>query len=411
MTNAGTITGGNGGVTRYGIGGSGGTGVSLESGTLTNTGHIIGGTGGSGYYGGVGGGIGVQISGGGMLSTSGTIAGGSGADAVSFGYGGGTLALDPGAAFVGTVAASSAADLLELSSSKGNSTGTLTGGFGAQFTGFTNVAVEKGATWTLAGANALGSTSQIVDNGTLLVSGTLADAGEIGIATRATLGVTGAGSAEVGSVALNGGTLTGDATGAIAVGATAGAAGAITIDAGASVMGLGEIGGAAIVNNGSIVAENGTLTLATGLSGGASGTVNINSGAVLVADSSVSGNQITFGGPASLILVDPKAFTGTIGSFGSGDVIDEKKVNATTLTYAGGTLTLEHGSTVLDTLTFSGSYTVADFSLSSDGHGGTDINFASDATDRTESAAAGGVWHGHDASAPAFPLMLTTHFA
>jgi len=346
---------------------------------------------------------------GGALRNAGSITGGSGADAVSFGANGGTLALDPGAVFIGVVAASSSAALLELSSVKGATAGTLTDAFGTQFTGFTAVAVDKGASWTLAGANALGSTSTVADDGTLLVSGTLTDSGQIDVAQKAILTVAGAGSAQVQNVALNGGSLTGDATGSITVGATAGAIGAITLDAGASLTGFGKIGGAAIVNNGSIVAETGTLTLAAGLSGAASGTVHIDSGAVLVADSTVSGNVISFGGPASLILVDPKAFTGTIGSFGTGDAIDMRKLVANSLTYAGGTLTLEHGKTVLDRLSFSGSYTAADFSLSSDGHGGTDIRFASGST--APPSAFGRLWPTHDVAAPELHPMWAPHFA
>jgi hypothetical protein len=402
FTNAGTITAGNGGSTHYGNAGNGGTGVTIDTGTLTNTGRITGGNGGSGYSGSASSGVGVLIDGG-TLSTSGTIAGGSGADAVSFGSAGGTLAIAPDAVFVGKVEASSSADVLDLSSVKGSTAGTLTGALGTEFTGFTSVAVNKGTNWTLAGSNALGSTSTLIDNGTLQVSGAFADAGQISVVSL--LEVTGAGSALIHAVSLDGGTVTGDAAGSIAVGDTAGAAGAITIDAGASVTGFGRIGGAAVVNNGSIVAEGGTLTLATGLSG--AGTVQINSGAVLVVDSSVSGNAMVFGGPATLLLVDPKAFAGTIGSFGSGDVIDVGKLAASSLAYANGTLTLEHGKTVLDTLHFSGSFTAADFSFASDGKGGTDISFVSSPAAH---AAALGLSHADDASAAAVHPIFAPHF-
>jgi len=410
LTNSGTISGGIGGGSRYGGANYGGTGVTIDSGTVTNTGTIIGGAGGNTYYGQPGyGGYGVVINGGTLL-TSGTIAGGAGfqyQQAVVFGSAAGTLAVDPGAVIDGSVTAK-AIDTLELSSSTGSSVGTLTGGLGIKFNGFGHVDVDKGATWTFAGANYLYHNSSVVVDGTLLVGGTLADAGQVGVAAGATFGVTGAGSAQVKSLSLSGGAVTGDATGSIAVGATAGAAGAISIDAHASLTGFGTIGGADIVNHGSIVAEGGTLTLATGLTGAGSGIVQIDSGAALVVDSFVHRSQIAFGGPASLMLVDPKAFAGTIGSFGSGDVIDVEKLAANTLTYAGGTLTLEQGSTVLDTLTFSGSYTAADFGLASDGHGGTNISFAGEPTD---SAAAGGVWSAHDVGTPALALVLTPHSA
>jgi hypothetical protein len=409
LTNAGTITGGAAGGCRYGTAGNGGTGVTLDAGTVTNTGLITGGVGGDTYYGIPGnGGAGVALLGG-TLVTSGTIVGGVGLkaqQAVSFGTSKATLVIDPGAVFVGTVAAN-AKDTLVLGGTAGNTAGTLTGGLGTQFTGFANVMVQSGASWTLDSANVLGATSTVTDSGTLSVAGTLTDSGLVDVSKTGALNVHGAGVAEVQSVSLAGGAVTGDAKGAIAVGSTAGAAGAITIDAGASLTGFGTIGGAAIVNNGSIVAQGGTLTLATALTGAASGAVIINSGAVLVAEASVSGNQITFGGPAKLILAQPTQFSSTIGSFGSGDVIDAKNIDANGLAFSGGTLSLELNGTVLDMLSFSGNYTAADFGLTSDGNGGTDISFVSSST---TPASIGGVSPEHSASALDVPLTLP-HFA
>jgi hypothetical protein len=160
--------------------------------------------------------------------------------------------------------------------------------------------------------------------------------------------------------------------------------------------------GTAIVDDGAIVAQSGTLTLAAPISGTASGVLPIDGGAVLVADSSVSGVQLQFNGPANLILKDPTAVTSTISFFGTGDVIDVSGLNANTLTYSGGTLTLEHGSTVLDTLSIAGSYTAADFTLAPDGHGGTDISFAAGAS---EPASASDLWH-ETASGPQFLSWL-----
>ena len=59
------------------------------------------------------------------------------------------LIVDPGAAFVGNVAAyASATNIVELTS--GASTGTLSG-FGTQFTNFTSLVFDSGAQWTVAG--------------------------------------------------------------------------------------------------------------------------------------------------------------------------------------------------------------------------------------------------------------------
>ncbi len=408
LTNAGTITGGKGGGSRYGSGATGGTGVTIDTGTVTNTGNIIGGAGGGTYYGIPGyGGFGVVINGG-ELITSGTIAGGAGLHgqrAVYFGSAPGTLALDPGAVIEGSVTAG-AADTLELGSTAANTVGRLTGGLGIQFNGFGHVAVDQGATWKLAGTNTLGQDSSVAVNGTLLVGGTLADSGQIGVAAGAKFGVTGAGSAQVESLSLSGGTVTGEAKGSIAVGTTAGAAGAISIEAGASLTGFGTIGGAGIDNLGSIVAEGGTLTLATSLTSAGSGIVQIDSDAVLAVHAVSQLSQIAFAGPASLMLVAPKAFSGTIASFGSGDVVDAEKLAANKFTFEAGTLTLEHGSTVLDTLMFSGNLTAANFSIASDHHGGTDISFVSSSTAQ---AATGALLHANDVGALAQHPVTWNH--
>jgi hypothetical protein len=56
----------------------------------------------------------------------------------------------------------------------------------------------------------------------------------------------------------------------------------------------------------------------------------------------------------------------------TGDTVDLRAMQATTLTYMNGTLTLYDGSTAVDTLTFQGSYMVGDFALRADGQGGTE---------------------------------------
>ncbi len=77
-----------------------------------------------------------------------------------------------------------------------------------------------------------------------------------------------------------------------------------------------------------------------------------------------------------MLLRAPLAVTSTIAGFRTGDIIDLAKLDATALDFAGGTLTLSNGTTSLDELTFRGAYTAADFALSADGHGGTDVAFA-----------------------------------
>jgi hypothetical protein len=90
------------------------------------------------------------------------------------------------------------------------------------------------------------------------------------------------------------------------------------------------------------------------------------------------------GNTGTLILDDPVTFSGLIYGFtGTGtvsDAIDLKGItfdSGTTWKYTensagtGGTLTLYKGTTIIDTINFVGSYTTANFTVGSDGNGGT----------------------------------------
>jgi len=156
----GTITGGK-------------AGVNLTTGTVLNAGSI-GGTGtyatgvvmtSGGYVTNVAGAIisgshfGVNLSGGpGTIANAGTIAGVQAA--VSFGNDDvNRLIIYPTATFVGTVnggdaAGSPATSTLELASSSG--AGVLTG-LGSEYIDFTQIVVDTGATWSLAGSNTIGT--------------------------------------------------------------------------------------------------------------------------------------------------------------------------------------------------------------------------------------------------------------
>jgi hypothetical protein len=82
-------------------------------------------------------------------------------------------------------------------------------------------------------------------------------------------------------------------------------------------------------------------------------------------------------GNASLILADATEVTSVFYGFGTADVIDLQTIQAASLDYANHTLTVFDAShAILDTLTFAGSYTAADFALQGDGGTGTDILYA-----------------------------------
>jgi hypothetical protein len=86
------------------------------------------------------------------------------------------------------------------------------------------------------------------------------------------------------------------------------------------------------------------------------------------------GDAIKFGGQGGTVIAEQGAsIQGALCGWGTGDTVDLRDIQATTLTYMNGTLTLYDGSTAVDALTFQGSYTVSDFALLADGQGGTSV--------------------------------------
>ena len=147
--------GGNGGAGsgsgKGGDGGTGGDGVYLKAGgTVTNAGTISHGDGG------------VSGSGG---------ANGTGGDAVYFGKGASRLIIDPGAVFSGKVVFdSSFSNAIELAKGTG-AIGTIAGIGGATFTGFDALTVDSGATWDLSGTPTLASSIIVTNDGTISEAG------------------------------------------------------------------------------------------------------------------------------------------------------------------------------------------------------------------------------------------------
>jgi hypothetical protein len=241
LRNAGVITGGAGGYQSGAIGGSGGAGLLVASGTVLNAGTITGGAGFSSTLtastGGAGG-AGVILDGG-TLTTSGTIAGGAGGtgtaangaagDAIQFGTVASTLVIDPGAVFDGAVVGNASVnDRLALV----GQIGTLTG-LGTQFLDLSTVAVEAGAKWVLAGANAsaatLTVTGVLVDTGISAFTGPTTDTGKIAVAA--------------GTLTLAGG-FSGTGAATVAAGAVLDVAGSVTFAGDLTGAGTLLIGGA-----------------------------------------------------------------------------------------------------------------------------------------------------------------------
>jgi len=435
VSNSGTIRGGNANGGFYDAG-DGGAGIVLTSGGMvSNTGLIVGGAGGSsGYYAGVGG-IGVDIANGGNVVNSGTIQGGNGgkgsyyypgaagvylnggtltnagtisaglsggylANSIQFGSLAATLVVDPGAVFIGNIVANSNVDDELLLG--GSGAGTLHK-IGTHFIGFTTLAVQAGATWTLTAPNTLGAGTSLLDDGSLSVAGTLNDQGSASVSARAILQTAQNGTIQIDNVIMSGGTLSTTRSGIFAVGPTLAGddTGQITVDTGATLAGNGSIT-STLVDNGAIIAQGGTLKLTQAVSG--SGALTIDTGGSVAAHASLAVASVVFAsGDDETLQGGPSEITGVISGFGSGDVIDIRPVTATTLSFLSGTLTLLDGNTVVDELFLAGSYDTADFALSPDGHGGTDIEFATQGAaprDNAELPSRWGWFGYHEAEAP-----------
>ncbi len=144
---------------------------------------------------------------------------------------------------------------------------------------------------------------------------------------------------------------------------------------GSEVIGAGTISATTIANAGLIVANGGTLVANGSVTG--TGTVHINSGASLqLGGSAVSSQTILFEtGAHTLSLADAAGVGARILDFATGDAIDLLGSAATTLSYAGGALTVDDGTTKVARLAIRGSYMTASFKLASDGHGGSLISY------------------------------------
>jgi hypothetical protein len=141
----------------------------------------------------------------------------------------------------------------------------------------------------------------------------------------------------------------------------------LVVDPGAAF--LGRANGALFVGKVDGGGGNNTLELAPGSGPGllsGLGTNFINFGSV-VFDANAAW---------TVALDDPAAFTGTISGFASGDILDLTATAATGVSYSSGVLTVLNGDATVATLNLAGSYTSADFTLASDGLGGTDIGIA-----------------------------------
>ena len=184
------------------------------------------------------------------------------------------------------------------------------------------------------------------------------------------------------SLVLGGGSgasITTDPTGSVEVGTAGGAqAGAVTIDAGATLAGNGAVNPyGSVIDNGTVFATGGTLSLGT-VSG--SGSLVVDAGATLELLAATA-DPITLDGTAAVGCIlafagAQSAPSGTITGFVPGDAIDLEgsPLTAVTLQPATDTLVLSFGTTVVARLALSGSFASERLVTTPDGAGGTLIS-------------------------------------
>jgi hypothetical protein len=235
-----------------------------------------------------------------------------------------------------------------------------------------------------AGTATLDSGSLLTGGGTVSVSGTLT-LGSQSFGSAATLYAEDGGSVRTASLFMGvaGAAITVVSTASVEVGEAGGAtAGALTVDAGALLVGQGGANAyGEVVNNGLITAQGGTLSLGA-LSG--TGSLSIAAGATLELNGRTgAGQSISFAGTLATLAIATEfdAPPGTMTGFAAGDAIDMLGSPITGATYSStgpniGVLTLTYGGQTADTLTLAGSFIGDVFLPSSDGAGGTDITLA-----------------------------------
>jgi hypothetical protein len=208
----------------------------------------------------------------------------------------------------------------------GTGAGTISG-FGSQFTGISVYEEAAGANWVLTGVNAIGGGASLAISGNLRVTGS---------------------------------TLVSGAS-TVAAGAHVTASGSLSF--------LGTLG-----NQGTLEASHGTLSVSA-VSG--TGLLEIGTSSTLaLLDGAPSGQAIDFLGPdGTLSLSALSSFAAPISGFGFADKIDLVSTAATSLTLTAGVLDVMNGTSTVATLTLDGAYTQGDFTLASDGAGGSLITF------------------------------------
>jgi hypothetical protein len=201
---------------------------------------------------------------------------------------------------------------------------------------------------TNAGAITIGAFAQLGIAGSFTDSGNIALAGTLDVAHGLTVTATG-------SILLQGGSIIDPP--------------AVTIDAGASVVGNGSITGP-IENDGTISASGGLLVVGGPITGAGQLTIG-NTGASLEIGGATS-ESVSFGGFVGTMKLDaPQGFTGAITGFAKGDAIDLAGIQATSAVVNGSTLSVTAGAQTFNYQVSGAGLSENVFAVENDQHGGT----------------------------------------
>jgi T5SS/PEP-CTERM-associated repeat protein len=277
----------------------------------------------------------------------------------------------------GAYASFSVASELDVGVGGGGGTLTVTGAGSTLVTGNFNLGAGQASTpeaAVLAGGTLTADVNVDLEQGTLTVSGRGSEFSARNITMSENNGVpvlkVGTGGTVAwaeyflqneGTIVMQGGTLSGR--------------GSLTMYG--DMTGRGTISAESVFTEGRIAALGGTLRITTELDG--DGRLLIGRAGSLELDGkSEMGVAFQAGGQA-LLLGDAADFTQMITGFGAGESVDLLKDPATALAVkAAGThtdVTVKSGTSTIATLRFAGTYAAANFTLASDGHGGSTIGY------------------------------------
>jgi hypothetical protein len=147
----------------------------------------------------------------------------------------------------------------------------------------------------------------------------------------------------------------------------------LTVNAGGTVSGFGDVSGP-VTNDGVVQAYRGTLDVSGDVSG--SGTLKVWGGSTLIAGGTISASESVLfatGLHAALKLGDPSAFASTISNWALSDTIDLAGTDVTSAQISGDTLAIDiEGGDTLD-YTLANPPTNVRIVLAGDGDGGTNL--------------------------------------